>query len=216
MAEDQRVIYVAASTQQAHLLKNALLEQGIRAFVSNDPLQVIAGKVPSGLPTAPRVVVGESEAEEARQIALDFERTWREPNPRDELETQDAAEQDEPWPLCPSCHRPRHTSCPVCGTAGTSFPRGFLPPGAAQAAERLAGVSSPRLLLCGICDEPFVPQFAAQCEWCGHRFADGRQLPLAIVPDDLEMNERAWIVVAGLAILLVGVLALCIYITPSR
>lgn len=30
------------------------------------------------------------------------------------------------------------------------------------------------LVICPQCDEPFVPQFTRQCEWCNRQFADGR------------------------------------------
>ena len=39
MANTHAVIYVAADTQQAHLLKNVLAEQGIFAYITNERLQ---------------------------------------------------------------------------------------------------------------------------------------------------------------------------------
>ena len=44
MADAQREIYVAATTAQAHLLKNVLERQGITAFIANEPLQIAEGK----------------------------------------------------------------------------------------------------------------------------------------------------------------------------
>lgn len=70
MSEMPQVIYVAAGAEQAHLLANALRDRGIKAFVTNDGLQL--GGLPFGLSTAPRVVVPESDAMEARRIALEL------------------------------------------------------------------------------------------------------------------------------------------------
>jgi hypothetical protein len=113
-----------------------------------------------------------------------------------------------PWPTCPDCSRRRLTSCPVCETAGTGFPRAFMPERRDE-----GGVSSPENLfvLCTICDEPFVPEFPAHCEWCGHRFADGRELPPRQA-SELEMDSRAWIVIVGLVAVLAAMAMSFLYI----
>jgi hypothetical protein len=67
------VIYSAANSQQAHLLKFALAERGIVAEVANDALQVAAGGLPFGLDISPRVVVRPADAEQARKLALEFD-----------------------------------------------------------------------------------------------------------------------------------------------
>ena len=203
MADTQREIYVAATTAQAHLLKNVLERQGITAFISNEALQIAEGKFPMGIPTAPRVLVAESDADEARQIAISFDESSRGPSEVDEEEEADAA--GRTWPLCPSCNRPRHTSCPYCGTAGASFPLAFGPSPALD--------SRALLVLCKTCDEPFEPEFHLLCEWCGHRFADGSELP---TPEwvESEMSSRAWIVLAGIVAVVIGAIALFAYIAP--
>ena len=65
------------------------------------------------------------------------------------------------------------------------------------------------LVLCPTCDEPFRPEFPARCEWCGHRFADGRESrrprPSSTSPFE-DMNPRVWIVIGGLVVLLVATL----------
>jgi hypothetical protein len=202
MTGAQREIYAAATTAQAHLLKNVLERQGIRAFIANEALQIAEGKLPMGTPTAPRVLVAECDAEEARQIAISFDRSSRESA---DVDDEDATPSGRPWPRCPSCSRPRHTSCPYCGTAGANFQPGYAP--APESATRAM------LVLCGTCDEPFEPEFTARCEWCGYRFADGRELP---VPrwSESEMSWRAWIVILGLLAVLAGALALFGYIAP--
>jgi hypothetical protein len=69
------------------------------------------------------------------------------------------------------------------------------------------------LVLCGTCDEPFQPEFIARCEWCGYRFADGRELSIPSRAES-EMNSRAWIVIFGIVTVLAGALALFAYIAP--
>jgi hypothetical protein len=206
MASTHAVIYVAANAEQAHLLKNVLTEQGIFAYVTNEQLQLGAGEL-MGLPTAPRVVVDESDAEDARQIALEFEQALKgNALSEDSREPEDEESELDSWPKCPHCNRPRHTSCPTCETAGGSFPLAFMPPGT----DGGVGSDKPQklLVICPICDEPFSPIFLARCEWCGHRFGDGRELPVSGPSDKYEFNERVWIVIVGLVIALGAVFAI--------
>jgi hypothetical protein len=68
-------------------------------------------------------------------------------------------------------------------------------------------------VVCGICDEPFTAEFPSRCEWCGYRFADGREAaPPAAYVD--EMNPRVWIVLTGLLAVIGAVLAWGWYIAP--
>jgi hypothetical protein len=218
MPTTHQVIYIAATPEQAHLLKNALEERGIFSYLTNEQLQFALGDLPIGLPTAVRVVVQEHDAQEARRIALDFEEVMR--HNLAGTEPDDSNQQDQvehpaaPWPTCPDCRRPRHTSCPVCGTAGTKFKPGFSPPETDPADGTLAAGDLPRpLVLCPTCDEPFTPEFLARCEWCGHPFADGRpSQPPPTVSADSEFNARVGIVIAGLAAVLVAAVAYFLYI----
>jgi len=130
------------------------------------------------------------------------------------LEAEDAAvAPPDAWPTCPDCSRRRRTSCPVCETAGTDFARAFMP-GPPEGYAAPAGASEKLLVICPLCDEPFAPEFSARCEWCGHKFADGRELPPASQP--LEVNARVWFVVAGLALVATAVTAFFFYIARSR
>ncbi len=281
MSDSQTVVYVAATLEQAHLLENILRDEGIVAHVMNEALQIGLGHLPFGVPAAPRVVVGEPDAQQARRIALEFERITRrgppgpdrapgpfqfwlralfyvttcfaiyfavdkatagtpandinralvlnasialgvyliyrrkriewdkcESQPADELvELEEEADAERPdWPTCPGCGRPRHTSCPVCETAGSGFTVAFVP----------EGPEKKHLVLCPTCDEAFEPEFLAQCEWCGHQFGDGRELPASAEwtsPFD-EMGPRAWIVLAGLLIFFASLFWLIIYAAP--
>jgi len=204
MANTHAVIYVAANPEQAHLLKNALMEQGIFAYVTNEQLQLGAGEL-MGLPTAPRVVVDEADADDARQIALEFERNARQnATHEDSDEFEEDQDERDSWPACPHCNRPRYTSCPVCESSASSFPLAFMPPGSS---EPTAGERPKLVVICPICDEVFTPVFLARCEWCGHRFGDGRELPSVEPSDKYEINGRVWIVVVGLAVFLTAVFA---------
>lgn len=117
------VVYAAQTPQQGHLLKNLLAERGIRAIVTNDVLSGGAGVDVLGWPTQPRVAVAEEDAEEARRIAVEFDRTvTAEPDLAADAEATVDAEDDD-WPLCPRCGARRPTRCPICDTTGTDFPR---------------------------------------------------------------------------------------------
>lgn len=134
--------------------------------------------------------------------------------PAETLEAEDAASAPPTeWPTCPDCSQRRHTSCPVCETAGTDFARAFMP-AAPQRDAGPAGAAEKLLVLCPVCDEPFAPDFSARCEWCGHKFTDGRELPPA--SRRLEVNARVWFVVAGLALVAATVTAFFFYIARPR
>ncbi len=207
MANSHVVIYVAASVEQAHILKNALSEQGIFAYVTNEALQIAGGELPHGSPTAARVVVDENDAEDAREIALAFDRASQEPALTDEDEEALDAEEASRWPCCPHCGRPRHTSCPVCETASNSFPLAFMPEEAEEDGDEPDGAPQSLLVICPTCDEPFAPEFLARCEWCGHRFRDGSELPAPVPSTVSEAGYRVWLVLAGLILFVAAAFA---------
>src|SRR5205085_7005780 len=103
MAGQPIVIYSAANTQQAYLLKGLLVEQGITASVINDTIQLAGGELPLGWTTAPRVIVAESDAVQARALAEQFDReATREFRDDDSTEAEPLMEWPE-WPVCPRC-----------------------------------------------------------------------------------------------------------------
>jgi len=184
MAGNLKVIYAARTVQEAHLLMNHLGENGIRAMVTNAVLEGGSGVDILGWPTLARVQVREEDAVVARKIALQFDRAISErakaetdepdddENPAEPARQGDAAVRVEapsgPWPRCPQCGVPRITKCPACGTSGTGFPEAD-PLDATQS----DGAPPAALVLCLECDEPFTPEYASACEWCGHKFPDG-------------------------------------------
>ncbi len=202
MAGDLRVVYAARTMQDAYMLKNALEEEGIRAIVTNAVLEGGAGVDVLGWATLARVAVNEENEAAARQLAMEFDRAAR---PRT-LDAEGAAELDSServqtavaeralagsWPRCPKCGAPRITRCPACGMSGTGFPPGDVQP----------DPPSPRpLLLCIQCDEPFLPEYAGDCEWCGHEFPDGFRPP---EPVETESLSPALLAIVAAAILVV-------------
>jgi Putative prokaryotic signal transducing protein len=210
MSTTHQVIYIAEHPSQAHLLRNLLAEHDIEAFVINDTLNSVhfqpsdwlvrAAGGPGFLPTAPRVLVDEADAERARAIAMQVDADLRSGTMSADLaQLDEEAGDDDDWPKCPHCSRPRLCTCPVCRTSAAHFPEAFMP-------DREAGgaAGDERLVICPTCDEAFAPRFPARCEWCGYRFADGIEpaaTNLYVTPPVFrvtEWNGRAMIVVAGM------------------
>jgi predicted RNA-binding Zn-ribbon protein involved in translation (DUF1610 family) len=191
------VIYSAANSQQAHLLKGLLEERGITARVVNDAIQIAGGDLPLGWTAAARVVVGEDDAPRARQLAEEFDRqTAHEPTDIDPPASE--LEEWKQWPLCPECGERRSARCPVCGTSGTSF---LL----ADVEDSAAGQRV--FLLCDSCDDHMLPEWYRLCPRCGHDFGSGVEVSPA-TPSLWKMSGMEWLVVA---LTLLGGLALAAY-----
>jgi hypothetical protein len=186
MSREPTVIYSAANTQQAYLLKSVLEERGIPARVVNDAIGIAGGELPLGWTAAPRVVVAESDAEQGRRIAEEFDlQTAHEPTGDDpSLET--ATEEWSDWPVCPRCGERRSAACPVCGISQTSFRLADVQESAG--AERA-------LLVCEACDDHFVPQWYRLCHQCGYDYGEGLELDS---PRQAVSGARQWIVLAAL------------------
>lgn len=60
--------YRAAHPVQAHALRLALEDSGLRVFIDNESLQGAIGDVPAGWSSAPRLMVEESQLATAREI----------------------------------------------------------------------------------------------------------------------------------------------------
>ncbi len=159
------VIYSAANTPQAYLLKGLLEEEGIAACVVNDSIQVAGGELPLGWTAAPRVVVDVEHEAAARKFAEEFDSRLIHGPATDVLN-------DEPptvtadWPLCPQCGEGRAARCPVCKFSGADFPL----------ADFQAGEDERWLLYCASCDDNFIPEWYRLCARCGHDFGDGIEM----------------------------------------
>jgi predicted RNA-binding Zn-ribbon protein involved in translation (DUF1610 family) len=157
------VIYSAANTQQAHLLKGLLCQSGISAWVVNDATQMAGGELPLGWTAAPRVVVSDDDALEARQFAEEFDRKTAQYS----IKTAD----DEPalthwtdWPICPTCGARQSARCSICAASGTDF---------MLADVEVTPAGEEVLLKCNTCDDVFSPQWYRLCPQCGHDYGQG-------------------------------------------
>lgn len=191
------VIYSAANTQQAYLLKGLLEEEGITARVVNDAIQAAGGELPLGWPSAPRVVVGAADAARARQIALNFDdRTAHELLTGDDDHDSDDGEWTD-WPRCPECGERRSARCPVCGLSDSAFP--FADIEESPEGNRV-------FLVCQACDDHFLPDWYRLCHRCGHDYGDGYTIE---TPSHRSTyNAQAWLV---LGLMLAGAAAFAGY-----
>jgi hypothetical protein len=221
MAGDLKVVYAARTMQEAHLLMSHLEENGIRAMVTNAGLEGGSGVDILGWPTLARVEVREEDAAAAREIALQFDRTISEgakaetdepdgeENPARQGGQAGAAVRVEArsgsWPRCPQCNALRITKCPACDTSGTGFP----PADSIDAAQDDEASPAP-LVLCPECDEPFTPEYASACEWCGHTFPDG--FAPAVLEQRFDLSPGLLAIVTAALAVVVGLLAYFAYL----
>jgi putative signal transducing protein len=230
MSGKQVVIYSAATLPQAHVLRNVLEDQGIRAEVINDAIQLALGDVPMGWSTAPRVVVDQQHAELARRIALEFDESSRasaesQSWPEAKTETEAEFKSRPAWPCCPKCQTPRQAACPFCGTSGDNFPpadtsNAFDEPDVEaghtdqqQEAGTHQRMSDKPLLLCTICDEPFTPNYYRNCAHCGYDFGNGIESPESVTnPFSPWQMARLLLALVGLVVLFeTGLLMLALF-----
>jgi hypothetical protein len=66
-------VYRAKNSAQAHLVKSALENAGICALIEGDLLQGALGELPLGWSSAPRIMVEEHEAAQARTLLESWE-----------------------------------------------------------------------------------------------------------------------------------------------
>ncbi len=66
-------VYRAENSAQAHLMASALEDEGIKAIVDGDALQLALGDIPLGWSTAPRILVAQADAARARELVKKFE-----------------------------------------------------------------------------------------------------------------------------------------------
>jgi hypothetical protein len=192
-----QLVYSAANLQQAYLLRDMLIDEGISASIGNEALGGAIGELPMGPATAPQVLVPSEEFQTARQITLQWEAKTRRCAPHEPVI---ARQPERPWPTCPTCHQRRLTSCPACKTAGDDFRQAYLVAPAPVAGDREP--QPPLMVLCPICEDAFEPDFYRKCATCNHDFGDG------VVVDDSPIDpvsERsvAWSI--GVSVIAVGV-----------
>ena len=69
-------IYSAKDVSQAYLMKSVLEARGIKVVLDNLPLQIALGELALGTATAPRLLVDEDRAIEARKIVLELDQSY--------------------------------------------------------------------------------------------------------------------------------------------
>jgi hypothetical protein len=191
MSGEPTVIYSAASTQQAYLLKGLLEERGIATWVVNDAMQMAGGELPLGWTAAAKVVVGQSDADEARRLAEEFDRRTAEGPASDDPAIEPDAKEWADWPVCPACGERRAARCPVCESSANDFPLADLqqtPEG-----DRV-------LLVCSACDDHFLPQWYRLCARCGHDYGSGVEIVTEQSPANMDFRS-VLVIVAMIACL---------------
>jgi hypothetical protein len=102
-------VYRARNPLQAHIIRLALEQAGIKAEVSGELLAGAAGDLPLGWRTSPQILVEESCAAAAREIIKRADA--RPPRDSDDDTDDDVAQ-------CLSCGSPMaegEWKCPICG-----------------------------------------------------------------------------------------------------
>ena len=201
MTERHVVIYTSPDAKAAIKLCQHLAQIGIHAQLLGPSTTV---RPEASAANQVQVVVDESNQLVAQQIALEFDR----PELHHGCAIVDVLVDDrdpgtiDAWPTCPSCGKKRHTMCPICETAGSDFPPADSISGDDET--ELEGTDDPgdplgrRPLLCPMCDEPFVPNYLRECEWCNFDFGYGLEKPVEF-DDSLEpVNWRVGLLIAGL------------------
>src|SRR5438874_13812818 len=102
-------VYRPRNLPEAHAIRIALEEAGIRVQIDNELLQGAVGELPMGWATAPRILVPEPQATEARTIMG-----------RTEVQARGQPAEDEQGEgtRCLACGRvmaEAETKCPTCG-----------------------------------------------------------------------------------------------------
>jgi hypothetical protein len=218
MSERQVVIYTSSDRASAVRLKEHLQQVGIEADVVGGGVRhaVVGAELPHGSTALEgrrsdgaaanvQVMVSESDQMVAQQIALEFGRPELHRGCVVVDVVVDARDQEtiDAWPTCPQCGRKRHTMCPICETAGSDFPPADSISGDDET--ELEGTDDPgdplgrRPLLCPMCDEPFIPNYLRECEWCNYDFGYGVDPP--VKPDE-AFEPANWRVAAVIMVLL--------------
>jgi hypothetical protein len=102
-------VYRARNVPEAHLMRNALEEAGIRVQIEGELLQGGVGDLPPGWPTAPRILVEESQLATARQIVEQLEN-------KGGARSDDQDEKEQTRCLaCGAIIEEGEAKCPSCG-----------------------------------------------------------------------------------------------------
>jgi hypothetical protein len=200
MSREPTIIYSAANPQQAYLLRSLLEDEGIRAWVVNDAIQIAGGELPVGWRAAAKVVVSDEHAAAARQFAEAFDHKAQQHFFEPSSQQDGGFREDHSpsaWPTCPACDQPRSARCPICGESGVDFPAAY--------SSSTDKDNEPRYL-CPSCDECIHPEWYRLCARCGHDFAAGLEIK-KIEPATFSVPVRVLIVLIVLLSLVAAIVA---------
>ena len=105
-------------------------------------------------------------------------------------------------------------SCGPCGCTAGQAAGDRTPTAGADASAEASQAADRPMLICPTCDEPFVPQYLRWCEWCGHEFPDGIELPPAPEPGE-GLNGRLLLMALALAVVLVAIVLYLAFLFPT-
>ena len=172
------------------MLKSLLEEEGIRAWVVNDAMQIAGGELPLGWTAAAQVVVSDEHAVAAREFAEHFDHQAAEHSTETVAEVSGLTHWSE-WPTCIQCGARRSARCAVCGASGNDF---------MLADAQSEPTTSSVLLKCEDCDDVFAPDWYRVCPQCGYDFGSGIEVG-ECARQKAHLNVATVGVTAGLAVL---------------
>lgn len=168
-------VYRAADQQQAYVLKNLLVDEGVEAFVSGENLSAATDL--QGWDVYPRVLVPEKFVELALPLVREFDETTKTQHNSfpDEFDDDgfhtEVIEALNSWPRCWNCAQLKHTCCPSCQTTGRDFSLAeFIQD--SEGSDEIELVTGQLKLVCQLCDTIFAPVYDLPCP-CG--FVDSTQ-----------------------------------------
>lgn len=222
------IVYSSVTASDVYARHNFLSEFGIESLVDEDR------SMDSQNPTSRcKLLVPPGDRENAERLLAEMQKNIEyartHPDSSGPWLTDSSDEDDDgvldhfERPKCPKCKEPRTAVCPYCKTASNSFPPGDevsaadgrtilmeLPIVARDEQESTERNSDEQdnnvLLVCNMCDEPFTAEFLRRCEWCGHDFGNGTELPVTARRDNeiSEWSPRMLIAVLLVAGLVIG------------
>lgn len=163
-------VYRAADQQQAYLLRNLLVDEGIEAFVSGETLASATDL--QGWDVYPRVLVSEKFVDLALPLVREFDESTKSqddsPDEFDEDEfDRQAIEALNSWPRCYNCAQMKHVSCPSCQTKGRNFDLAEFVQNEVGDSAEIELVPGQLKLVCQLCDTIFEPIYDLPCP-CGY------------------------------------------------
>lgn len=108
-------VYRAKNLAQAKMLQDLLEEKEIPVMLEGEMLQGVAGEVPMGWATLPRLLVEERQVDQAREILSQAEQGEMQRAGAGKVEKHGETENED---VCLSCGEPlgiRESQCPACG-----------------------------------------------------------------------------------------------------